>query len=85
MQGERSTQYFFGLEKFNYIKKHVRKLILDNGKVVTTNEEILKETLTFYEKLYKAKKYSEEEDNWDFLYNESIPKLNRCEKEMCDE
>ena len=34
----------------------MRKLILDNGNVVTTNEEILKETLTFYEKLYKAKK-----------------------------
>ena len=84
-EGERRTQYFFGLEKFNYIKKHIWKLILDNGKVVTTNEEILKETLTFYEKLYKAKKYSEEEDNWDFLYNESIPKLNRCEKGMCDE
>ena len=36
-------------------------------------------------KLYKAKKYSEEDDNWDFLCNESIPKLNRCKKEMCDE
>ena len=39
----------------------------------------------FYEKLYKAKQYSEEDENWDFLNNESISKLNRCEKEMCDE
>ena len=41
-KGEKSTQYFFSLEKFNYIKKQVRKLILDNGETVTTDKEIIK-------------------------------------------
>ena len=52
-QGEKSTKYFFGLEKFNAIKKQVRKLVLDNGKIITTDDDILKEAEKFYEKLYK--------------------------------
>ena len=55
-KGEKSTQYFFSLEKFNYIKKQVRKLILDNGETVTTDKEIIKESVNFYEKLYESKR-----------------------------
>ena len=42
-EGERCTQYFFGLEKFSYNKKQKRKIILDNHETVTTDSEILKE------------------------------------------
>ena len=43
-EGERCTQYFFGLEKINYNKKQIRRITLDNGKTITTDSEILKES-----------------------------------------
>ena len=39
--GEKPTQYFFNLEKANYIKKHIRKLTLPGGTTTESPEEIL--------------------------------------------
>ena len=69
--GERCTQYFFGLEKFNYNKKQIRKMILDNVKTITTDSEIFKESAKFYENLYKSK-ISNEEGNPVEHYNSGI-------------
>ena len=84
-KGEKSTQYFFSLEKFNYIKKQVRKLILDNGETVTTDREIMKESVKFYEKLYELKRGADEDDILDFLSNKNISTLNNSERESCDQ
>ena len=46
-KGEGSTQYFSSLEKINYLKKQVRQLILDTGETVTTDREIMKESVKF--------------------------------------
>ena len=45
-EGERSTKYFFGLEKRNYIKRNMRKL-LSNGKIITNQKKILQAQKTF--------------------------------------
>ena len=79
-KGEKSTQYFFSLEKFSYIKKQVIKLILDNGEMVTTDSEIIKESVNFYEKLYESKGGADEDDILYFLSTKNIPTLNNSER-----
>ena len=52
---EQSSKYFFGLEKNNYVKKHIRKLERPDGTVTMDPEEILTLELNYYEKLYSSK------------------------------
>ena len=40
-EGKQSSQYFLGLEKNNYVKKHIRKLKRPDGTVTMDQEEIL--------------------------------------------
>ena len=50
--GEKSNTYFLNLEKRNHIKKHIRKLLIND--ITTTDPlKILKEQGCFYNKLYK--------------------------------
>ena len=51
--GEKSTKYFFNLEKRNHHKKTINKLVV-NGNEINDKKEILKEGKKFYENLYKS-------------------------------
>ena len=53
-EGEKSSKFFFDLEKHNYIKKQIRKLKINNGTTVTDQQSIEKETESFYSNLYKS-------------------------------
>ena len=55
-QGERSTSYFVNLEKQRYNNKIMHTLLTEDGKLVETQDEILKETTIFYKRLYKSEK-----------------------------
>ena len=69
-QYERSSKFFFSLEKSKYKKKTMSRLVKDNGQVVTDPKGILDEQYKFYEKLYKR------DDSVKFkLYNEKGNKL----------
>ena len=84
-QGEKSTKYFFGLENINAIKKQVWKLALDNGKIITIDDDILKRRKVF-EKRYKSKVFDVEDDCVEALCNNNtIPELTKSEQEMCEE
>ena len=52
-EGEKSSKYFFSLEKAKYNAKTCYKILTDEGKEVTETQEILREQMTFYEDLYK--------------------------------
>ncbi len=80
--GEKSTHYFYDLEKYNYTKKNVRKLELENGEKLTGNDQILSEAQKFYESLYTSQ-YNNVDNN-DFFDNCNIPELNMKERESCD-
>ena len=43
-EGEKSIQYFFSLEKYNYSKKNIRKL---NGTTVTSDANMVYEATKF--------------------------------------
>ena len=50
--GERSSKYFFALEKRNFTNKTMFAVHLQNGEVCKNQKRILKEQRKFYEELY---------------------------------
>ena len=49
---EKSSKYFFALEKHNYNKKNINRLKLENGNYTTDQKEILAEESRFFKQLY---------------------------------
>ena len=70
-EGERSTAYFFGLEKRQYNEKNIKRLVLEDGSEIRDTNSILKEQCKFYRKLYERN--DDRIDKW----MESIPLENR--------
>ena len=73
--GEKSSKYFLNLEKRNHVKKHMRKLHINNS-LTTGPKVILAEQKHVYPDLYTSRNkclnnYSIET----FLMNLNIPKL----------
>ena len=52
-EGEKPTKYFCGLESKKFTSKKILKIERDDGKTITKQFDILKETKVFYEELYK--------------------------------
>ena len=82
-EGEKSTKYFFGLEKNNFTKKHIRKLKLTDDSIITDEKNINLEIKTFYQSLYQSQSQEEVKDNVFFMSN-NIPKLSKNDQEVCD-
>ena len=80
-EGEKSTAYFFNLEKHNSIKKHIRKIVKDDKEIID-QAEILNAIKSYYENMYKS-------DNCDLSDRElfsqpNTPKLSEHEKNLCE-
>ena len=75
--GEKPTKYFCALEKHNYVSKIITNLELNNGIKINNQEDILKETKSFYENLYKSRDDTLEDIELDNHKNHiETPKLN---------
>ena len=55
-QGERCTSYFVNLEKQRANNKIMNSLLTEDGNLVETQDEILKETTNLYKRLYISEK-----------------------------
>ena len=76
LEGEKPTKYFCSLETHNYLSKIVPKLETSDGKILTDQHEILKESENFYKKLYSNKDDTLSEINLrEYLQNINLPKL----------
>ena len=53
-EGEKSTWFFFSLEKRRHSAENIRVLMKDNMETVTETREFLGEALSFYKRLYMA-------------------------------
>ena len=53
-EGERSTKYFFGLEKTNGKRKAINKIITPDKKVLFDQHDISNHVVKFYQKLYSS-------------------------------
>ena len=78
-EGERSSKYFFALEKRNYENKIMNKLITDNGTIISDPEFILEEQYRFYNELYAS-----DESKVFSLQNESGMTIMPCDQLMLD-
>ena len=54
-EGEKPTNYFFNLEKWNFEKKVIAQLKIENGEIITDMKEINKELESFYSDLLGTK------------------------------
>ena len=83
--GEKSTKYFLNWEKRNHIKKHMRRLNI-NESVTTDSLTILSEQKLFYQNLYMSGRNETDNRNAakSFLNNLNIPKLSEEEKRSCE-
>ena len=88
-EGEKNTKYFLNLEKRNYNKKYIKRLINDNNEEITDPKLILEEEKLFYKKLYSSKLKKSETDKYQescmyFLYDQDIPKLSQADKDAIE-
>ena len=83
--GEKNTSYFLKLETRNKQVKNITKLIDDNEKEITDQNDILQEELDFYRKLYtQPKDANNREEIKQFFLNEDTPKISEENKTLCD-
>ena len=55
-EGEKSSKFFFDLEKHNYMRKSIRKLKTNSGETIRDPEEIALYQRQFYEKLLTSQR-----------------------------
>ena len=82
-EGERSTNFFLGLEKQNSVKKNMRKIEVDNH-VITDPKLIQQNQKLFYEQLYNSRQEKNCHIPDTFFNSDQIEKLMEQEKVICD-
>ena len=81
-KGERSTKYFFSLEKKKQPKNTIKELITENG-TVTTDIDILETAREFYRELYTEEdNLDQDQQNW--LVQQLDRILDNNERESCE-
>ena len=83
-QGERSTRYFFNLEKRNHSNKYITKLRVENG-TLTSSDEILNEEHRYYKRLYNSSRTNPNDPRFDVFFDcSTLPKLSPHQADSCD-
>ena len=80
--GEKPTKFFCQLEKKNFLDKTIKKISLENGKFVTTQNEILNHVRLYYQNLFKSRDSSLSDADLDELLKD-IPINKLDEKDNC--
>ena len=83
-EGERPTKYFFNLEKQNFKRKTITELRLEDNKIVSDKDEILKSIEDFYGNLYKSKGPLPEAEFHPFTSELNLPKISDDERGMLE-
>ena len=82
-EGERSTKYFFNLEKRHCKQGTISQLKINDEDLVHTDKEILHECESFYRNLYSSKTASNLKDDF-FPPQQDLKFLNETEKSVCE-
>ena len=72
VEGERSSKYFWNLEKRHFTEKAIPKLILDNGIEITNQDDILTQQKIFCEALYTGKGTVVSDNHFIFFYENNL-------------
>ena len=85
VEGEKPTKYFCSLETHNYLSKIIPKLETADGRIITDQHDILKESELFYKNLYSNKDDPVEEINIKkYLKDVNVPKLTQNESNQLE-
>ena len=82
-EGEKSTKFFWELEKRRAINGTIGSLIVDEDKEVKNYNEVLDEIKSFYQNLFK-KQVSNELGTQIFLEGLNLPKISDSEEILCE-
>ena len=86
--GEKSSKYFFNLERYRVNNKSITKLVDDEGNEVTGTENILNEEVKFYSTLYTSQCNTDLNAQEGLtqlgLSLEDIPKVTENNKDECE-
>lgn len=83
--GERSSKYFFSLEKRNYEIKCITSLIKDDKSTITDPEKILDEQRCYYQNLYSSNNPQVKDPKFNlFFENDMIKKLDEDQIKSCE-
>lgn len=82
-EGEKSTSYFYNLEKRRQEKKSINTLIV-NGEECTNHKTIAEEIHTFYSNLYSSKYLTTDSITFFDQIEPYIPKIDSVFREICD-
>jgi len=83
-KGEKSSSYFFGLEKQRQTKKKINKLEI-NEIIIEDHKEIQNEIWLFYRNLYSSKFKKADCDSLFNNITDNIQKLNEDDKNLIDD
>ena len=81
-QGEKSTKFFFNLEKQNKAKNTIKKLKKEDGSLTHTDADIIEEGYKFYENLYMKENIPDQEIKT-YLEESSQPKVLNVDEAKC--
>ena len=83
--GERSSKYFFNLEKRNYENKCITSLVKNDEAIITDPKEILDEQRSYYQNLYSSQNPQVSDPKFNlFFENDMIKKLDDDQKIACE-
>ena len=80
--GEKSSRYFYSLEKKKQADKRITTLTKDNLDTITSTRDILIETRAFYKKLYTAGVINS--DVQQSFLDTSMPQLSESDQRSCE-
>ena len=83
-QGEKSTKYFFGLEKRNFTNQCIYQLKTKNDKLLTNPREILNEVADHFQTFFEEKNITPTSNPIAEPFFRDVPKLNLEDKEWLE-
>ena len=86
-EGEKSTKYFYNLEKQNAKEKLWTEIYDKNGKVINGTKDIQKRQLEFYENLYSSQNITPDQKEVDYFLDNDLNnnKLSESSKDYMDQ
>jgi hypothetical protein len=83
-EGEKCTKYFMNLEKRNVNRKIITNLVDNEGKKVTSDDDIIKMQMEFYQGLYKIKGQTSESMFDNYVKDMNVQRLSEEDKDLCE-
>lgn len=83
-EGERSTRYFYSLEKRQQANHTIKTLTRDNLDTISDTRDIVAETYYFYKNLYTAENTDITAEN-EMLNTHAVPSLPEANRLSCDD